>query len=420
MIRGTTSRAIAWTTCLALLGSSTGCNAIQRGAEGVARMAEAAGDALSAGPQEEQPAAQLIGGGDGENVAVAAPVANKGPSGIPPAPAATVGPTAPSWFQPSDGQWLSSAPFVMDLLISIDWSKYIPAASETELAERGEPAPNAPNVIVELLGANRFKVTLDGSWGVFTHQRDDEWCWAACAQMVNDYNRLTSPQIPIVDQETLVSYFKSGEENQAANVSTIMRAICLDLEEQHRERLVTIGAGVIVVGADRLVEDLSRGSMPIVGLNDGSGGHAVVAISVTYSWTRDGLQMSEMSQQVDKAGTAIGSLRSSVDRATGRASAGTRPLGIMGHAGTDVLAKLDDYYNKYAIETISFLDPWSEGEPVRTMSGEEFRLQCDFIMTREVALEILRPAESDSRRSLLPDGLDDRGKALAELLGGGQ
>ncbi len=385
--------------------------------------------------------------------------------------------------------WLNSKPFVWNEQLVLDTSSYVPIPGEEELAESAEPLEvNEQRVTLERLGPNRFRVDLKLEGKTFEPQRDDEWCWAACAWMVNEYNRRDDPSVVSLSQETLAHYFQGGEEHQAANLSTITRALCLDLEAQHRLNGITLGADFLNIGPNRMVRDLSAGSMPVVGLVQSGLGHAVVVTGVTYSVTAvgqaaikthelnarldDAEQFSDFLGKVKKARKLTEEKKSKKkdgkkkddkkkgdkkkgdkkkddkkkgdkkkdgkkkggkkkdgkkkddkkkgdkkkdgkkkgdkkkgdkkkgDKKKGGKKKSSGPSEKLEDVGK-VVDVMDGLADAYAIESISILDPWDPDQLELTLTGEQLREQLGFIMTREMAHELLTQGGDDTHWTFL-------------------
>lgn len=325
-------------------------------------------------------------------------------------------------------RWLSQPPLVLTELLSADLAAVFVDPEQVELAKRAKPVEVGEHTELEKLGPNKYRIKLALADAGFEQQRDDEWCWAACARMVNEFNRLRDPSIPSPSQETLARYFKGGAESQQANVSTILRALCLDLEEQHRRNLITLAADFVDTAPSRLVDDLSRGSMPVVGLVSESGtGHAVVVTGLTYSWTKSGKQVRKARAEqrrlaeAEKTRNEVAGWRDALK--------GRKPKerdDKVAEAAEDLVDVYEAITDAYAIESVTLLDPWSAEEPELTLSGAEFREQLSFVLTREIALELLTMSDDDKRRTLRDEvedlegveSLEDVGEELGDALGG--
>lgn len=193
----------------------------------------------------------------------------------------------------------------------------------------------------------RFRVIASQFDSVQAEQETEQWCWAACAQMILKYHGR-----PDVSQAELARYFRGSEENQTADLAAIMRSMCPELENYFQNNLFTLNAVPKFFTSDRMIEDLSQGEPCVVGLNDEQGnGHACVVFEAAYSrlktsWFDDSRR----------------------DQRTG---------------------KLPWTVAQYGLIEVRYFDPW-KGEGIKTISGPDFKKRVAFIMSRPMAAETLQ------------------------------
>lgn len=123
-----------------------------------------------------------------------------------------------------------------------------------------------------------YVAMVDPSFDYSVHsQRADNWCWAACAQMVLDYQNVYIPQ------STIVSRVYGGSYNLTANRKDIVRALNGWSVDGYRIRARYENSK----SAEVLINDLVQHYPIIVGLNQrgSSTGHAYVLTHIYF--TRD-------------------------------------------------------------------------------------------------------------------------------------
>jgi len=108
-------------------------------------------------------------------------------------------------------------------------------------------------------------------------QRCQNWCWAACAQMVLNYHGLN------VSQEQIVQKIYGGLPCKPGNANQIMNALS-GWAPDTRGRYSQIYSQYGVYNGSDIVDQLSRKWPIIVGLdNPSGGGHAYVLTAIYYS-----------------------------------------------------------------------------------------------------------------------------------------
>ena len=194
---------------------------------------------------------------------------------------------------------------------------------------------------------NRFHIQVQGIDKVETEQKSDTLCWAACVQMALAHDRIRS------DQTKLGTMFRPDQEDKSANIGVVMRALNPELEPQLDKKLV-IPLQIVPFSSDRLVEQLSQSELVIVGLVDeaeGGGGHACIAYGAEFAKTKAG-----------EAKQFLGN---------------------------------NDIVPTFGLYNVSIFDPWPETGPdkgFKTLSGQEFKKQVRFIMSRPLAKQAILDA----------------------------
>ena len=252
----------------------------------------------------------------------------------------------------------------------------VTVARSTRLALEGEPlAPDGARTKHLRTGANRFELVIEGVEAVQVPQCGDEWCWAACAQMVNAHRGRPlisrSTGLP-ASQEELARYYKGGAEDQTANLALVIRSLAPELEARLCEQRLSLGTSLTIMSTDALIEGLSRGELAVIGLRDeDGGGHACVAIGVEYSWV-------EGAPDIARELTEWGLFD---------------PFGGLTGASECI--------NALAVHELKIYDPWAEGS-ARVLSGDDLAERCAFILNPTLAREILT-----SSLQVTPDALGE-------------
>lgn len=140
---------------------------------------------------------------------------------------------------------------------------------------RGDIAQIGPNSYVAGVRSDQFEFFTAPY--VSGRQRQENWCWAACVQMVLNYHGL------IVSQEQIVQRVFGQQVNQAADRNQILQALsgwAFDL----RGRASVIKASPYVWD-EAIINDLAYRWPLIVGLKTDSGdGHAYVLTAAQFHY----------------------------------------------------------------------------------------------------------------------------------------
>jgi len=109
----------------------------------------------------------------------------------------------------------------------------------------------------------------------YGRQRADNWCWAACIQMVLNYHGI------YVTQEEIVTRIYGKAVDQPGQPEQILQALS-GWAPDTRGRYSTIVADPYLINGSSLVSDLTYRWPLIVGLRGNPVGHACVLTAVTY------------------------------------------------------------------------------------------------------------------------------------------
>lgn len=166
---------------------------------------------------------------------------------------------------------------------------------------RTTPMPvNGKHVTLIRRGPNQFEIQLKGIQSVAAKQRQFNWCWAACAEMLYRYYGANVSQEEIV--EFMGKQTKPGENPQAAGELEMCLAMNPDLilemarrekvqRESHRYAVsFTLNNldqiyGNSSISSDVIVREISSGNPLVMGLHGGEwqDGHIVLVYGAEYS-----------------------------------------------------------------------------------------------------------------------------------------
>jgi hypothetical protein len=154
------------------------------------------------------------------------------------------------------------------------------------------------------LGTNDFDVRCDGVREFAVVQRGDRWCWAACAQMILNYNGVH------ITQEKIVRKMEKSPEADPKDAGLFEIWLAMNpelIQEMNRRQAAWQENNTTEINAhvnasnmgnvinsmtdpstDALVQEISSGNPVVVGLHGGQwgGGHVVLAYGVEYSRSR--------------------------------------------------------------------------------------------------------------------------------------
>lgn len=176
------------------------------------------------------------------------------------------------------------------------------------LAENGGEAAAPDNI---------QHAVLPNAERVFTKQRREDWCWAACAEMALKYNGITD-----ITQETLAERFKGDKADQTAQDWEIVRALAtkptgapipvgqiptslgLDLGSLFAAGLK---AASFYCNPESAVDDLRAGEPEVVRLvnYDGWPGHVVFVTGFSFTEKRSGVENVPLLGEIYRGGETL-------------------------------------------------------------------------------------------------------------------
>lgn len=339
-----------------------------------------------------------------------------------------------------------------------------PNQAGTEIASTtpGPPIllpPHAERVELVSLGGDRFTARLKNPRHVWRKQVNDEWCWAAAAEMLHSIRGSEVTQEQIVERIQGIEAL-TEEQRRGANYFEIIRALTPELRDYTFAEVVGLqwdaqmknleegsyptdlefssGPAIQSFAKKNFVrekrpsiDDLKNGYGSLVGLSspESATGHIYVMVGATFTEPSDQLRdliarlekleqdetlglVSELSrlpglnrkspkQELQKAIDTLASWRSGVLKF------GDTPEAQMalGQLGVDI----------YDTESVVLLDPWKETaeEGTIVMDGNKFLSELDFVLTSSDAKEIaeawlhtmeIRTAEIEGLEDGLPLG----------------
>jgi hypothetical protein len=133
----------------------------------------------------------------------------------------------------------------------------------------------SPGVFAAGIPTNEFEFfaapSTDG------HQRQSNWCWAACVQMVLNYRG-----IPVTQEQVVQRVFGGAVPNLPGQPSQILQALSGWAFTRNGQRVMISSSPVVFNGSD-IVRDLAERWPIIVGVRmAGNAQHALVLTAVTY------------------------------------------------------------------------------------------------------------------------------------------
>ena len=154
--------------------------------------------------------------------------------------------------------------------------KFLMAASlilTLALASRGENTQPDPNDYVAGIPSDEFVYYAaperEG------RQRQENWCWAACIQMVLNYHGIE------IQQEEIVQRIFNKQVDRGATVSEILTALS-GWAPDYRRRYSTIHATPFLFSNSQVVRDLANRWPLIVGISDSDGSHHTYVLTAVY------------------------------------------------------------------------------------------------------------------------------------------
>jgi hypothetical protein len=133
----------------------------------------------------------------------------------------------------------------------------------------------APGVFAAGIPTNEFEFFAAPS--TEGHQRQSNWCWAACVQMVLNYRG-----IPVTQEQVVQRVFGGAVPNLPGQPYQILQALSGWAFTRNGQRVMISSSPVVFNGSD-IVRDLAERWPIIAGVRmPGNTGHAFVLTAVTY------------------------------------------------------------------------------------------------------------------------------------------
>ena len=305
-------------------------------------------------------------------------------------------------------------------------------------AKQDEPValpPHADRVDLTALGGDRFTARIKNARHVWRKQENDEWCWAAAAEMLHSIRGSEVTQREVVERVQGIEAL-TEEQRRGANYFEIIRALTPELrdytfadvvglqwdaqtknlEEGSYPKDLEFSSGPAIQGFAKKnfvrekrpsIEDLKNGYGSLVGLSapESATGHIYVMVGATFTEPSDRLrdliaQLEELEknellnigEQVPGLPIIGGNkspkqkLQKTIDTLaawrSGVLKYGDTPEAQMalGQLGVDL----------YKTESVVLLDPWKKTaeEGTIVMGGDKFLSELDFVLTSSDAQEI--------------------------------
>jgi len=115
------------------------------------------------------------------------------------------------------------------------------------------------------------------------HQRQSNWCWAACVQMVLNYRG-----VPVTQEQVVQRIFAGAVPNVPGQPNQILTALTGWAFTRNGQPVILQSSPFAFDGSE-IVRDLAERWPIVVGVNMGNSGHAYVLTAVTYGvdqWNR--------------------------------------------------------------------------------------------------------------------------------------
>jgi len=154
----------------------------------------------------------------------------------------------------------------------------LPSATK---AQQPSIQPIAPGLWAAGIPSNEFEFfaapETDG------HQRQSNWCWAACVQMVLNYRG-----VPVTQEQVVQRIFAGAVPNVPGQPNQILEALSGWAFTRNGQPVILRSSPFAFDGSE-IVRDLAERWPIVVGVNMGNSGHAYVMTAVTYGvdqWNR--------------------------------------------------------------------------------------------------------------------------------------
>lgn len=234
-------------------------------------------------------------------------------------------------------------------------------------------------------------LSLNGMEEIVAEQDTEHWCWAAGAQMVNQFNG-NARRFPIFeDQAMIAEYFSTIEETteSGARFATIARALAPELEVYFATHPTSVQASIAVTTGDEIVEAMTCGEMALISIR----GHVYAVLAVEYV----PLLASEAKQYASQV-LASGYYKDWLSSWS--------PAWLS--EAVSKFKQADDLVAEYGIVRLDLWNP-TKGEGYVTYTADDLDYldsegyHIDFVLSRLVALELFTGARPQLSESLLDD-----------------
>lgn len=149
-----------------------------------------------------------------------------------------------------------------------------------DVVQYSVPHPEMPNV--QRLGANLFFVSSPGLERVAVQQLHGDYCWAAIAQTILNYQRIDATQEQIVQQ---IHGDTDDDGDHSATLGQIVVALSGQRFDAASQRTAILDATPFETDPYGMIEDLSAGLPMLVGFraSGNNPAHVLLLASIQYS-----------------------------------------------------------------------------------------------------------------------------------------
>ncbi len=290
-------------------------------------------------------------------------------------------------------------------------------------------------------GNRRYTITLKDVDHLFTKQRTEVLCWAACSSMIHGINgkKISQEEILAIVQGVTV---ESGKE-QSASFFEVVKALTPDLEDRSLSQAISgefdsaisdINTGKAVTKADvrtgpairalldenflanrnPAIDDLKLGHPAFVALkgppSDEDEGHAYVMVGATFKEPSE-----QLVNLLDKLKTTQGLLKELPFGPAAKLNSKIEKMQTW-HSQYDSARNSPEAemafdqmgYDRYDTETVILMDPWQEDAAAARieMSGPEFIGRVSYVITASDARAIVNKWKDSitvESKQIIPD-----------------
>jgi hypothetical protein len=248
-------------------------------------------------------------------------------------------------------------------------------ATETNCDTSAMP-PTAPasNVTIDPANASRFDVSVTQIDKIGVKQETDTLCWAACTEILLRQQNIQVQQKALAHEYVADDDDGDDDEGQAAGLGVMIRALNPDLEPQLDQRGV-VPIDLQATTSDQMLSELMSGRLCIVGLvqkDDTTMGHACVVCGATFG-------------KLEPNTFALMNTKVTVNNNAN---------------SDDSKAAQSALTPTYGLYSVDLFDPYTGKH--RTISGQDFADQTDFLTSHQLAHDILVAALNRPPGSPMP------------------